>query len=88
MQFLSTGDPNRFNVDSDRKFYNYEDTTRMCAWAQKMSTVFSEEMGEGLLPEFRFVDVAMGIESGTEVRGYAFEFCEKEGEIMSYTYIP
>ncbi|GMI16454.1 hypothetical protein TrLO_g9274 [Triparma laevis f. longispina] len=79
MQFLSTGDPNRFNVDSDRKFYNYEDTTRMCAWAQKMSTVFSEEMGEGLLPEFRFVDVAMGIESGTEVRGYAFEFCEKEG---------
>ena len=26
MIWLSTGDPNRFNVDSDRKFYDYDDT--------------------------------------------------------------
>ncbi|GMH73926.1 hypothetical protein TrST_g6629 [Triparma strigata] len=81
MIWLSTGDPNRFNVDSDRKFYDYDDTVRMCSWAQKMSTTFSSEpdLWKALLPEFRFVDVAMGIESGTEVRSKMYEFCEGEG---------
>ena len=46
-----------------------------------MSTTFSSEpdLWKALLPEFRFVDVAMGIESGTEVRSKMYEFCEGEG---------
>ena len=82
MEYLSAGDPNRFNPDTERKFYSYEETAKMTAWAQKMSEAFSkdEELMASLPPEMRFLDKAMIISGGTELRKFAIdEFCAKEG---------
>ena len=53
----------------------------MTGWAQKMSTSFVDFDGlkSALLPEMRFIDSAIKIETGTEIRKYAYEFCEAEG---------
>jgi len=78
MEYLCQGEPDRFNPDSERKYYNYEDTLRMCTWAQKMSVGFSQDeaMFNDLPPEVRFIDRAITITGGTELRRFAVEeFC-------------
>mmetsp|Transcript_24059 Transcript_24059/g.50158 ORF Transcript_24059/g.50158 Transcript_24059/m.50158 type:complete len:519 (+) Transcript_24059:1-1557(+) len=81
MEYLSRGDPNRFNSDSDRKFYPLEDTERMTGWAQNMASTFSSNptlMGM-IGRDMRFVDKAILVEGGTEVRRIAYEFAKEEG---------
>jgi hypothetical protein len=61
MEYLTKGDPNRFNADSERKFYGYDETAKMTAWAQKMAGAFGEdeELLKVITPEMRFVDRGM-----------------------------
>jgi len=79
MEYLMAGDPNRFNGDSERKFYGYDDTIKMTAWAQKMSGAFGDDADllARLTPEMRFVDQGMLISGGTELRKKAYEFAEE-----------
>lgn len=81
--WLSSGDPGRFDTDSKKKFYGAEDTARMTGWAQKMATSIAdfEELQGKLLPEIRFISTAIGLETGTEIRKYAYDFVDKEGEV-------
>ncbi|GMH54590.1 hypothetical protein TrRE_jg13199 [Triparma retinervis] len=81
MEYLTKGDPNRFNADSERKFYGYDETAKMTAWAQKMAGAFGEdeELLKVITPEMRFVDRGMLISGGTELRKAAYEFAEEEG---------
>ena len=54
----------------------------MTGWAQKMATSFAnfEDLQGKLLPEIRFVSAAIALETGTEIRKYAYNFVEKEGK--------
>merc|ERR1719506_2162350 len=56
----------------------------MTGWAQKMATSIAdfEELQGKLLPEIRFISTAIGLETGTEIRKYAYDFVDKEGLTM------
>ena len=79
-EFLSTGDPNVLNPDNEN-IYGTEETTRICAMAQKMSLLFgsTESLMSGLPAEVRLADRGLKCRTGTELRAELFRFSEEEG---------
>lgn len=78
---LTTGDPRRYLTDSPI-IHRLDECVKICARAQQMTAEFvnAPELFNDLPPELRFIEKALTIQGGTELRRYMIQdFCPQEG---------
>lgn len=78
---LTTGDPRRYLTDSPI-IHRLDECVKICARAQQMTAEFvnAPELFSDLPPELRFIEKALTIQGGTELRRYMIQdFCPQEG---------
>lgn len=80
MQILSVGDPKRYLPDPPI-IYRLNDCVKVCSMAQTMSQAFVNQTAlfNDLPPELRFLEHALYIKGGTQLRRYMLQtFCPNE----------
>jgi len=78
---LSTGDPRRYLRDS-QIIHRLDECVKICARAQQMMAEFvnAPELFNDLPTEIRFIEKALTIQGGTELRRFMLkDFCPQEG---------
>lgn len=78
---LTTGDPRRYLTESPI-IHRLDECVKICARAQQMTAEFvnAPELFNDLPPELRFIEKALTIQGGTELRRYMIQdFCPQEG---------